>query len=144
MWQRLASGVIPVAFLAALPLVQWCSLASDPAAVRCLLVGEAPVAAPAASAPACANGCGAHEGAERQCPLQQASRRAFCIGAAMGGPGMRPLAPVLIAPPGALPAERPTLDDAARAPGRVAWETEARPPSSAHVRRPPARAPPAS
>ena len=37
-WHRLATGVIPVAFLAALPLVQMCSLCIDPADSRCLVV----------------------------------------------------------------------------------------------------------
>jgi hypothetical protein len=143
-WRRLAGGMIPVAFLAALPLVQWCSLGSDPADVRCLLTGDASAATPVHPEPACASGCVARGVTEGQCPLEPSSHRAFCIGAASGGPGVRPLAPVLVAPFAALPVEQPAVEDATLKSGCVAWDRAERPPSPAHVRRPPARAPPAS
>jgi hypothetical protein len=142
-WRRLGSGVIPVAFAAALPLVQWCWICSPLSARACPGVPTAPASAP----PACASGheaCAEHGAKEGQCPFERRSGRTFCVGAAMGGLGVRPHAPVLPAP--ALESvflvpEPPTLDTA-REPARLGREAEARPPTPGWVRRPPVRGPP--
>ena len=143
MWNRLASAVIPVAFIAALPLVQWCSLCVDPGPGRCPMSGGDAAAAPERSEPACTNGC-EHGIAEGECPFAHATHRTFCVGAAMGGPGVRPLAPGLPVPLAALPVAAPSIEDAAREPRWVAPDIEPPPPTSAHGLRPPARAPPSS
>src|SRR5262249_39893451 len=124
----LASGVVPLALLAALPLVQWCSICSDPLSLECLFRGpvEGAGAMPACAAePApCAaeqtagaterSACpaeGAACAAERHacpgraasggaCPDEHRGRGTFCVGAPLGGVGVRPLAPALTAPAG--------------------------------------------
>ena len=144
-WRRVMAGAIPVAFAAALPLVQWCPLGADVTLRDCLPGGA--WAAQAAAAAACANehaGCGAREAAGGGCPFQHTTPRTRCIGAPMGGPGLRPLAPD-VHPPDlllALPAMEPPEPCAPREIGWIGLEPEARPPTRAPATRPPVRGPP--
>jgi len=142
----LGSAVIPVAFAAALPLVQWCTLCIEAGA------GERQDATAAAAAldralVACAGGredCAEHGAREGQCPFERPAGRTFCVGPAMGGPGVRPHASAAPAPsletaflvpeqPAPEPESEPWLPD------RLA---EARPPTRSWAQRPPVRGPP--
>jgi hypothetical protein len=145
-WRRAVSGAIPLAFAAALPLVQWCPLDAEVSLLDCLLNDARPAAA-AASAPACASdrtGCAAHGTAASGCPFERTRDRALCMGAPMGGAGLRPLAPDLHSPDlaPALPAMEPPEPGAPRELGRIDVSAEARPPTRAWARRPPVRGPP--
>jgi len=143
----LGPGVIPVAFAAALPLVQWCALCA-PAATRECPAGAA--AAPTSTSPVCASGhdgCPEHGNEEGQCPFERPSGRTFCVGAAMGGPGVRPHAPELSAPVleiAFLAAEPPSLFVVVRESWPIGRQAEARPPTRSRARRPPVRGPPAA
>jgi hypothetical protein len=145
-WRRAVAGAIPLAFAAALPLVQWCPLGARVTLRDCLLDDARP--APAApAAPACASGhagCGTPEAAGRGCPFQPTSSRTYCIGAPMGGPGLRPLAPDTRRPdlPLALPAMEPPAPEASHERGRIEAQADARPPTGDWARRPPVRGPP--
>jgi len=144
-WRRLGSSVIPVAFIAALPLVQWCSLRVDMDPRQCPMAGKAASStstACAGSMPACA----AHGTQEGQCPFEPSSGRTFCVGQAIGGPGVRPHAPVLGAPavqPALVPIA-PMAPEPALAAERVEAQPEARPPTESAARGPEVRAPPAA
>src|SRR5262245_49776087 len=138
-WHRLASGLIPVAFVAALPLIQWCSPSDDPADILCLVADGVTAASPSHAERACPAGCDERGSAEAACPFSRPTERAFCVGAAMGGPGVRPLAPPLSAPSPllALLAEPPVPVASLLEAGRIEPASEARPPTSAHHRTPP-------
>jgi hypothetical protein len=143
MWRGLRSSVVLVAFVAALPLVQWCSPGANADPVHC---PHRSMAARAAS-PACAGAmpaCAAHGTQEGQCPFEPASGRTFCVGQALGGPGVRPHAPVLGAPVLllALVPIAPMALEPALAAERVEAEPEARPPTESAARGPEVRAPP--
>jgi len=144
-WRRLGTSVIPVAFVAALPLVQWCAVCADAAARACSADGAAAHAAAAACAGDAA-GCGGHGTQEGQCPFESGSPRPFCVGAAMGGPGVRPHGPELPAPalqPMPLAAEPLALDPPRERP-RADARAEARPPTAAWARVAPVRGPPSA
>src|SRR5262245_66054469 len=101
MWHRLASSVIPVAVVAALPLVQWCSVCAGESSAACPVERAAVTASmPSSEAAACANGAPAceHGALGGQCPFAGAPHRLFCVGEPMGGPGVRPHAPELATP----------------------------------------------
>jgi hypothetical protein len=140
--RRLGASIIPVALLAALPLVQWCALGVDDASRPCAAAAHPAAAACAGAMPGCAHGV-----QEGECPFAPASKRTVCVGQAMGGPGVRPLAPELPAPPPqvfAIVPVVPVVADPAGAFARNAARPEPRPPTHSAARRPPARAPPAS
>ena len=140
MGRRLASAVLPLAFLAALPLVQWCPLGTSVTLRDCLPGDAWPGSAAAAPAPA----CGARDASCVHCPFQRPTPPTRCIGAPMGGPGLRPH------PPGIdPPALGIAVDDAAapaveapRELGCVVRTADARPPTRSPARRPPVRGPP--
>jgi hypothetical protein len=140
--RRLAAAVVPFAFTAALPLVQWCPLGAAITLRDCLPGDVSPATAAAACGAAHAD-CPMRAGAYGHCPLQR-SAPTRCISAPMGGPGLRPHSPEL--PP---PAVMPALADAAqpvvespRELGRIASVAKARPPTRSWARRPPVRGPP--
>jgi len=145
-WRRLGSSVIPVAFAAALPLVQWCTLCADETQAACPV--EHAAAAAASGVPACTRDVPACERGveEGQCPFAGTTHRQFCVGGPMGGAGVRPHAPELKAPglQPALPASEPPALEPARETQRVQVQAEARPPTRSRARRPPVRGPPSA
>ena len=145
-WRRLAIGVVPAAFFAALPVVQWCPLGADVTLRDCLPGGVWPAATAAPSTPVCPEergDCAAREAAGG-CPFAHPAPRTRCIGGAMGGPGLRPLSPELHAPAlqPALPATEPPDLGVWREARRTMVQAEARPPTRSWARRPPVRGPP--
>ena len=137
--RRLAAAVVPFAFTAALPLVQWCPLGAA-ITLRDCLPGDVSQATAAA---ACGARCPLRAGPIERCPLQR-STPTRCIGAPMGGPGLRPHSPEL-QPPVPLPALADASVPVVEAPrelGRVASVAQARPPTRPRAQRPPVRGPP--
>jgi hypothetical protein len=138
--RRLASALVPLAFAASLPLVQWCPLGSAITLRDCL-----PGAAwPASAAPPQPNACPASAATCGHCPLQHSMPPARCIGAPMGGVGLRPLSPELH-PPAlqmALADAVPPVVKAPRELGRIVERADARPPTRSWAQRPPVRGPP--
>jgi hypothetical protein len=145
MRRRLAAAAVPLAFAAALPLVQWCPLGTAVTLRDCLPGAVLPAAA--AHAPtACPEqgGCPLRAQACGHFPLQRSTPPTRCIGAPMGGPGLRPHSPHL-RPPALLPALATTSLPVVEAPreiGCIASAAEARPPTRSWARRPPVRGPP--
>ena len=146
MGRRLASAVLPLAVVAALPLVQWCPLRAAVTLRDCLPGSEWPASA-APAPPACAGvptACGAHDAACGHCPFQRSTPPTRCIGAPMGGPGLRPHTPE-IHPPAlevALVDAATPIVEAPREAGPAASQADARPPTRSRARRPPVRGPP--
>ena len=146
--RRFAFAAIPLAFAAALPLVQWCPLGASITLRDCLPGSEWPVSAAAATAPCERAGapmaCGAHDAACGHCPLQRSTPPTRCIGAPMGGPGLRPHSPEIHPPAfeAALADAGTPVVEAPREAGPVASQADARPPTRCHWRRPPVRGPP--
>jgi hypothetical protein len=148
MRRRLAAVTVPLAFVAALPLVQWCPLGSEATLLDCLAVGAAPVPDAAPQAPAaCAGGhggCGAAAATCDPCPSRRSKAPARCIGAPLGGPGLRPLSPAL-RPPAVQVALVDAPPPVVEAPGELGLRLAragARPPTRSWARRPPVRGPP--
>ena len=145
--RRLASAAIPLAFAAALPLVQWCPLGAAITFRDCLPGDGWPAAAAPASATATcgeSSSCPAHDVACRDCPLQRSSPPTRCIGGPMGGIGLRPHAPQLL-PPSLEIALNDAVAPEVEAPqdlGRLVTETDARPPTRSWARHAPVRGPP--
>ena len=144
--RRFASAVVPLAFAAALPLVQWCPLAPAVTLRDCLPGVAWPVSSAAPVPTACGGGsvaCPAGAATCAHCPLQRSSPTR-CIGAPMGGLGLRPLSPELHPPVVAVALEdvlAPVLE-APRALGHAVEQADARPPTPPWARRPPVRGPP--
>jgi len=144
--RRIASFAVPLAFAAALPLVQWCPLGADVTLRDCLPGQRSPAAATAPTMPMCAlehGGCRAHDAAGGGCPFQH-SAPTRCIGAPLGGRGLRPLSPRLH-PPALELALVDSVSPVVEAPcelGRALVQADARPPTRAWARRPPVRGPP--
>ena len=148
MGRRLSSALLPLAFVAALPLVQWCPLGAA-ITLRDCLPGDARQnrAATAPASAACAGepmACGARAATCAHCPLQGSTPPARCIGAPIGGPGLRPHSPELQPPTvlAALADAAPPVVEAPREQGRVASVAQARPPTRPRAQRPPVRGPP--
>jgi len=151
--RRLALAAVPLAFAAALPLVQWCPLGAEMTLRDCLPDDRSAAAAPAMPAcpaehamPTCAGehaGCSAREADGGGCPFQHTAPTR-CIGAPLGGRGLRPLSPRLHPPAlqSALDAAAPPVVEAPRDPAPTLAQADARPPTRSWARRPPVRGPP--
>ena len=145
MGRRFTSAAVPLAFAAALPLVQWCPLGAAVTLRDCLPGDARPVSSPAPARTACGRASMACPAPATcaHCPLQR-SMPTRCIGAPMGGLGLRPLSPELHPPVVVVALEdvvAPVLE-APRALGHAVERSDARPPTRYWARRPPVRGPP--
>ena len=153
MGRRLAFAAVPLAFAASLPLVQWSPLGADVTLRDCLPGARSSAAATAMAAcsgeHAMATCAGEHAGSSTRaaaggdCPFQHRAPTR-CIGAPLGGLGLRPLSPRLH-PPAlqlALIEPAPPVVEAPRDPAPTPAQADARPPTRSWASRPPVRGPP--